>query len=312
MPIDISILFLTLFTSIILYQTFNKIFVAYNIIDKVNDRSSHSVIATRSGGLAIVLNIFFISLYFYFNNYTIYDYSILIPLLLLTFIGLYDDIYRLDFKLKFIFQIIAAKILIDNGLLIDNLHGFFGIFELNRILAQFITIFIIVAIINAINFIDGIDILAISIVSIFIFLFELSSSVSTPFYNLNLLLILSIIPLFYFNLKKNKKVFLGDSGSHFLGGITSIYVIYILTNEYTIKPNFDLHKLLFVVSILIYPIIDLLRIVQIRLLEKKSPFSPDNKHIHHVIYRKTDNHLITTIIISLFSISFFIIIQIIF
>ena len=51
-------------------------------------------------------------------------------------VGLYDDIYKLDFKLKFIFQIIAAKIIIDNGLIIDNLHGMLGVFELNRIIAQ--------------------------------------------------------------------------------------------------------------------------------------------------------------------------------
>ena len=71
--------------------------------------------------------------------------------------------YNIDFKLKFIFQIIAAKIIIDTGLLIDNFHGLFGIFEINRAVAQLLTIFIILSIINAINFIDGIDGLAISI-----------------------------------------------------------------------------------------------------------------------------------------------------
>ena len=74
-------------------------------------------------------------------------------------VGLYDDIYKLDFKLKFIFQIIAAKIIIDSGLIIDNLQVL-GVFEINRIIAQILTIFIIVSIINAINFIDGIDGLA--------------------------------------------------------------------------------------------------------------------------------------------------------
>ena len=58
-------------------------------------------------------------------------------------VGLYDDIYKLDFKLKFIFQIIAAKIIIDNGLIIDQSSWVFGIYELNRIIAQLITIFFI-------------------------------------------------------------------------------------------------------------------------------------------------------------------------
>ena len=76
----------------------------------------------------------------------------------------------MNFKLKFIFQIIAAKIFIDNGFVIDNLHGVFGVFEICRVTAQLITIFIIVAIINSINFIDGIDSLALCIVVFFIIL----------------------------------------------------------------------------------------------------------------------------------------------
>ena len=79
-----------------------------------------------------------------------------------------SDINNLDFKLKFIFQIIAAKIIIDYGYIIDDFHGLFGMYELNRIFAQVFTIFIIVAIINSINFIDGIDGLASTIVGIFI------------------------------------------------------------------------------------------------------------------------------------------------
>ena len=96
-------------------------------------------------------------------------------------IGLYDDIYGVDFKLKFIFQIIAAKIIIDNGLIIDNFHGFFGVYEVNRVIAQLITIFIIISIINAINFIDGIDGLLISISIIFIASYEFFASVKYRF-----------------------------------------------------------------------------------------------------------------------------------
>ena len=65
-------------------------------------------------------------LYNYFNSVEIFDYSLIVPISLMLIVGLYDDIYKLDFKLKFIFQIIAAKIIIDNGLIIDNLHGIFG------------------------------------------------------------------------------------------------------------------------------------------------------------------------------------------
>ena len=220
--------------------------------------------------------------------------------------------YNIDFKLKFIFQIIAAKILIDSGLIIDNLHGILGIFELNRIIAQLITIFIIVAIINSINFIDGIDGLASSIILLFIIMFEFFALSTTPFINLSLILIASIMPMFFFNLKKKNKVFLGDSGSLFLGGIVSTYVIFILSQQYIIKPEFDLHKVLFVLSILIYPIIDITRITVKRIAQKKSPFEADKNHLHHILLKSTKSHLKTSLKIIVISLSFIIFIQTIF
>ena len=205
----------------------------------------------------------------------------------MTFVGLYDDVYNIDFKLKFIFQIIAAKIIIDNGLIIDNFHGVFGIYEINRIIANLVTIFIIVAIINAINFIDGVDGLALTIVLFFISLFEFFSDGVTPFINFSILIFTSSLILFYFNFRKKNKVFLGDSGSLFYGGVVSIYTVYILSQGYIIKESFDLHKILFVISILSYPIVDIVRVVIIRIINKKSPFEADKNHIHHLILRKT-------------------------
>ena len=57
-------------------------------------------------------------------------------------VGVYDDFYNVDFKLKFLLQIIIAKILIDQGFLISNYHGLFGIHEVPRIIAQLTTIFV--------------------------------------------------------------------------------------------------------------------------------------------------------------------------
>ena len=291
---------------------FQKLFFKKNIIDKINDRSSHNVVATRSGGIAIFSSLFIISTINYFNSIEIFDFSLIIPLSILLVVGLYDDIYKLDFKLKFIFQIIAAKIIIDNGLIIDNLHGILGIFELNRVISQLITIFFIVAIINSINFIDGIDGLAISIVCLFLISFEFFSNFSSSLYYLSLIIISSILPLFYFNFKKDKKVFLGDSGSLFLGTFISIYVLKILSQDYLIKFEYDMNKILFVLSILIYPIVDIIRIVILRLKEKKSPFEADKKHIHHFVLRWAKSHFITTLVITISSILFMVSMHLIF
>jgi UDP-GlcNAc:undecaprenyl-phosphate/decaprenyl-phosphate GlcNAc-1-phosphate transferase len=291
---------------------FHKYFLRNNYIDKVNIRSSHSSIATRSGGVSLFSIIFLISVYFYLSGYEIYEFSLLIPLSILMVVGLYDDINGVDFKLKFIFQIITAKIIIDNGLIIDNLHGFAGIYELSRVAAQVLTMLIIVAIINSINFIDGIDGLAITIVILFITGFEFFVIQPTSYSNLSSILIGSLFPLYYFNFRKKNKIFLGDSGSLFLGGIVSIYVVYVLSNNYIIKSEFDLHKIVFIFSILVYPIIDITRIFFLRILNGKSPFQPDKKHLHHLLLKKTKKHSTTTLIIVSSSIFFIILSQIIF
>ncbi len=304
-----SLILISSFLTINIYQ---RLFLKNKIHDEINDRSSHVVMATRSGGVSIFSVVFLISSYNYIIQNEIFDFSLIIPLFLLMVVGLYDDIYKLDFKLKFIFQIIAAKIIIDNGLIINNLHGVFGVFEINRIIAQILTIFIIVSIINAINFIDGIDGLANSIVVLFLIAIEFFSSNQSPFFNLTTITILSIIPLFYYNFRKKKKVFLGDSGSLFLGGLVSIYVVYSLTNSYVIKPEFDIHKILFILSIMIYPIVDLIRVFVIRILNNQSPFIADKKHIHHIILKYTKSHWRSTSLIVLTSILNLIFIQLIF
>ena len=305
----ISISFILSFFIIIVSQ---KHFLNNNYVDKINTRSSHSSLATRTGGISLFSTLFLISVYFYLTGYDIYEFSILIPLSILATVGLYDDINGVDFKLKFIFQIIAAKIIIDNGLIIDNLHGFGGLYEISRITAQLLTVFIIVAIINSINFIDGVDGLAITNVLLFICGFEFFALEQTYYSNLSIILIGSIMPLYYFNFRKKNKVFLGDSGSLFLGGIISIYVITVLTNDYIMSPEYDLHKILFVISILFYPIIDIIRIFFLRLIKGTSPFKPDKNHIHHLILKKINNHFLATLIITSISILFLIFIQIIF
>ena len=306
-------IFLTVFIiNIIFCIYFQSFFLKKKLIDAINVRSSHNVQATRSGGLPMFLIVFSAAIYFYITGNEIFDFSILIPISLLFIIGLYDDIYEVDFKLKFIFQIIAAKILIDYGYIIDNFHGIFGLYDLNRIFAQIFTIFIIVAIINAINFIDGIDGLAALIVGIFIILYEFFSANTTDFRILSLIILSLLASFLYFNIKKEKKIFLGDSGSLFLGGLVSVYVLNILSSNYLIKTNYDINKILFVISILSYPIFDIIRVFFLRILNGRSPFIADNQHIHHLIYEKFKSHIKTTLFISFLSILFMILIQIIF
>ena len=82
----------------------------------------------------------------------------------------------------------------------------------------------------------------------------------------------------------------------------------ILSNGYIIKPQFDITKILFVISILTYPIIDIIRVFFLRLLKGRSPFVADKNHIHHILLKRLSSHIksvIVIIIISLLSLIIF-------
>ena len=297
--------FLVFVLSGILTYFTQKIFIHYKKFDDFNHRSSHKTLATRTGGIGVFATLLIISSYYYFNKVELFDYSLFIPLSIMFIVGVYDDFYHADFKLKFLLQIIVAKIIIDQGYVIANYHGLFGLYEVPWILAQITTLFVFLVIINAINFIDGIDGLAITEVIKTIILIEFFSASATPFTPFSIILILSLIPLYYFNFKKSQKVFLGDSGSLLLGTIVSIYIFYVLGNEYQFKEGFQMNKVLFTVLVMAYPLIDLLRVFILRIKEKRSPFIADRKHLHHLILKKTKKQVITTLIIAMCSLLLF-------
>ncbi|MDB4228860.1 undecaprenyl/decaprenyl-phosphate alpha-N-acetylglucosaminyl 1-phosphate transferase [Flavobacteriaceae bacterium] len=297
--------FLVFVLSGILTYFTQKIFIHYKKFDDFNHRSSHKTLATRTGGIGVFATLLIISSYYYFNKVELFDYSLFIPLSTMFIVGVYDDFYHADFKLKFLLQIIVAKIIIDQGYAITNYHGLFGLYEVPWLLAQLSTLFVFLVIINAINFIDGIDGLAITEVIKTIILIELFSASATPITPFSIILILSLIPLYYFNFKKSQKVFLGDSGSLLLGTIVSIYIFYALGNEYQFKEGFQMNKVLFTLLVMAYPLIDLLRVFILRIKENRSPFVADQKHLHHLILKKTKKQVITTLIITMCSLLIF-------
>ena len=282
---DLPILLTTFIIASALHFGVQKLFIYYKHFDDFNHRSSHKTLATRTGGIGIFLTVLIISLYYYFQGIELFDYSLFIPLGIMFVTGVYDDLYNADFKLKFLLQIIVAKILIDQGYVISNYYGLFGLYEVPWLLAQLSTMFVFLIIVNAINFIDGIDGMAISEAIKVILVIEFFSNDLTNIALLGFIVVASILPLYFFNFKNKKKVFLGDSGSLLLGTIISVYAFYFLGEDYSFKEDFSFNKTLFIVLALIYPLTDLLRVFLIRTKNKKSPFEPDQNHLHHIILR---------------------------
>ena len=295
---ELSIVFLALVLSFLFHLGTKYIFLKQKRFDDVNHRSSHNTVATRTGGISIFSSLFVISLIYYFLKIELFDYSLFIPLGILFIIGVYDDIYQADFKIKFLMQLIVAKILIDQGYAITSLHGLLGIHEIPWIISQIVTGLAFIIIVNAYNFIDGIDGLAVSetLKNLCFFIYLLLPE--DPFYNLSWILFFICVPFYFFNFKKREKVFLGDAGSLFLGGINIIFLFHLLNPQIVIETAQGLNRLILVFCILFYPIIDLIRVVIIRLNNRKSPFTADQNHIHHLFIGKGFSHINTTLLIT--------------
>ena len=283
---EVSLLLAAFIIATLLHFTVQKLFVYYKRFDDFNHRSSHNTLATRTGGIGIFLTVLVISLYYYFQRIEIFDYSFFIPLGIMFLIGVYDDLYNADFKLKFLLQIIVVKILIDQGYVISNYYGIFGLYEVPWLLAQASTIFVFLVVVNAINFIDGIDGLAITEIIKIIIVIEFFSDGLTNLAPLGFLIIASILPLYYYNFKKKQKVFLGDGGSMLLGTLCMIYILYLLGEDFNFNSELIINKTLFAVLVLLYPLFDLLRVFMLRIKEGKSPFNADKRHTHHLLISK--------------------------
>ena len=302
---------ITTLLSISAAYALKKWFTRLGKFDAINYRSVHDTRATKTGGIAVFTTLFLISIYLYISQQELFDFSLLIPLGIMFIVGVYDDFYNADFKLKFFLQIIVAKILIDQGFIIDHFHGVLGLQEIPRIASQVFTVFVFLVIVNAMNFIDGVDGMAITETVKVILLVEFFSIINTPIYSLGVILVLSCLPLYYLNFKKENKVFLGDAGSLLFGTLIAVYLFHVLGSEYTFKEPYQINKPLFTISLIIYPLADLLRVFIIRISNKKSPFSPDQNHIHHILLKKGYSHFKVVLIIQFIGLLFLSLVQII-
>lgn len=294
MPLTLTLLIATFGVSAFFNALANRFFLQQKKTDPVNHRSSHRATATRSGGIGIFFTLACLTMYFYAKGDVYFSYGLLIPLGVIFVTGLYDDLYEADFKIKFILQLLVAKIIIDQGYVIDHFYGILGLETLPRFIAQLFTAFVFLVIVNAINLIDGLDGLAIS-VSLFVlgvFLFLVPNS---PLLGFCQLLVAALLPLYYFNFRPSRKVFLGDAGSLLLGTVICIVTFDFLDPETRLAYEFQINRAYLAILILAYPLMDLFRVFMIRMKNGKSPFLPDNNHLHHLILQKTGRHVLATL-----------------
>ncbi|MDP2088736.1 MAG: MraY family glycosyltransferase [Flavobacteriaceae bacterium] len=280
------------------------------LLVKPNGRSSHNIITPAFGGVAFFIS-FIIMYSFLKNEYLIFSSNYLVSAIAVLFVaGLKDDLVSTTPRAKIAAQLISISlILLSKEFIVSNLNGFLGIYYISPWVIMPLLIVFMLGIINAFNLIDGVDGLATSvgiiIMSFFGFLFY---KLDEPFYFLITIIMLGMFFAFLrFNLssKLNRKLFMGDTGSLFIGFIIVVLTLKLITINEAQFLNYTSIKAenipILIVSILFIPIFDTTRIMLFRYFTNKPILQPDKNHIHHILINIGYSHIQTSILISILS-----------
>ena len=290
----------------------------HNLYDEPGGRKVHNTQVPRLGGVSFIPSMFvaffaMVCVLAYHGGETvemsIWSINFFVGLMIIYLTGIIDDIAGLKPKTKFLAQIVAASILPLSNLYYNNLYGLLGIHEIPFWVGAPLTVFVTVFICNAMNLIDGIDGLCagLSLLSLSGFFLSFAHE-NLWFYAILIAGLMGVLVSFlYFNLlgdvKKNRKIFMGDSGSLSLGFILAFLgVKYAMDNQYVM--NFRHNGLLLGYTLLIVPCFDVVRVSLVRLMSHKPIFTADKNHIHHKLMRCGLSQRQTLVVILLLSLSF--------
>lgn len=270
------------------------IFVANNkkLYDIPDARKVHAAPIPSLGGLGIFAGCIIACLFTVsFGQATEFQYFVAAALVIF-FLGLKDDILDISPVNKFIGQAIAAFILIyKGGVQIKSMHGFLGVYEMPEIYSLLLTYFTVLVVINSFNLIDGVDGLAGSLglmTSLILGAYFVKINL-LPYALLSFAMGGSLAAFLIFNFQP-AKIFMGDTGSLLIGLLSSVLVIKFI-NVSSANSSFPITESSAIgFSILMIPLLDTLRVFGTRILKRRSPFSPDRNHLHHILLDKGLSH----------------------
>lgn len=267
-------------------------------LDIPNERKVHKVPIPRLGGLGIYMG--FLLGYILFGTMSLRMNAILIGSFIIIVTGIVDDIKPIPAKVKFLFQIIAASVVAFYGKILLSDLSAFGFYIEFGVFSYPITILFIVSIINCINLIDGLDGLAAGLSSIYFV--TIGIVIVGWMHTFDLDAVITFVMLgstlgFLCHNFHPAKIFMGDSGSMFLGYI--IAVIALLGFK-----NVTLTTLLVPICLLAIPIMDTLFAILRRVINKKPIGEPDKQHLHHQLLNLNLSHRNTVLVIYFIDILF--------
>jgi len=283
--------------SVMITPLVKKLAIRIGAVDKPNERKVHTKLMARLGGLAIFLS-FMIGFVLFLPN-TISTWPIVLGATIIVITGVIDDMKELSAKAKMGGQILAALVTVLGGLQIEFITIPGGNVIEFGVLAAPLTMLWIVAIINGINFLDGLDGLAAGVSSIVLLTFSvLGILMGSPIVALlGFLLLGSTLGFLIYNFHP-AKIFMGDTGSMFLGYMISVLAVLGLFK------NVAIFSLAVPIIILGVPILDTSVAIVRRIINKKPLGAPDKYHLHHRLLNLGFSHRQTVVLIYAMSAMF--------
>lgn len=295
--IGILVFLVALVTSMAVFPWALKFARRHGIVDNPNARKLQRVPVPVFGGVVVYSGIIMggiVLSFFMWNLVMLYG---LVGMTIMMMIGMWDDRKDISATLRFIIEIALVSAFIAlTGVYIDDFHGLFGINELEPWFAIPFSVIAGVGLINAVNLIDGVDgyssgygMMACACFGICYWTVWSQTMVC-----MNLVVIGSLLPFFMHNVFGQKsRMFIGDGGTLMLGMWMTVCAFYALSSTQQCDKLADQGLSLtgFVLAVLCIPVFDTLRVMTMRILRGKSPFSPDKTHLHHLFIDMGFSHL---------------------
>ncbi|TSJ65708.1 undecaprenyl/decaprenyl-phosphate alpha-N-acetylglucosaminyl 1-phosphate transferase [Allobacillus salarius] len=285
---------ISLLAALLITPLVRKLAIVFNIVDQPDERKIHTMEQPYLGGIAIFLGVMITYMMFWPNHD--HQLAVILGAVVMLIVGFLDDKYNLKPVVKLIGQFIAASIIVASDLLIERINiPFLGEVELGN-LSVIITIIWIIAVANAINLIDGLDGLAAGVTTIALLSIGVTAILDAN-YVVAFLCIITIgsnLGFLYHNFYPSK-IYMGDSGSLFLG-----YMIAVISMLGLFK-NVTLFSFFIPLIILAVPILDTIFVMYTRAKDGESIMLGDRKHLHYRLIDSGLSHRGAVLVIYAFS-----------
>lgn len=270
---------------------------AHGIVDNPNARKLQRIPVPVLGGAVVYTGILaggLVLTLFMKDSVLLWGF---LGMTLMMVIGTWDDMRDLSATLRFVIEIgLVGAFIALTDVYIDDLHGLWGIHQVEPVVGIPLSVVAGVGLINAVNLIDGVDGYSsgYGMMACGMFALVFWNVWAPEMVCLALIVMGALMPFFLHNVfGLRSKMFIGDGGTLMLGMLMTVFVFFSLSShtrcDQLSEKGLSLTAL--TLAIMCIPVFDTLRVMLMRILRGTSPFHPDKTHLHHLFIDMGFSHL---------------------